>query len=104
MLHQTILRNSRISYLYDLQGIVFLDVILGQKPDLNPGSFIIDLAKGYHTFIYEAYLFAIRIADCFLVNQYLFVLIKRKSYYSNSFYTDISLVRCFTLIGIEVQS
>lgn len=38
--------------------------------ELQPVAVVMDLAKGYHTFINEIYPSAIRIADCFHVNRY----------------------------------
>ena len=70
--------------LHDLRGGTFLDVIPGrtleelrayyqehpQWAELQPVAVVMDLAKGYHTFIKEVYPSAIRIADRFHVNRY----------------------------------
>ncbi|HEY4549327.1 MAG TPA: ISL3 family transposase [Bacillus sp. (in: firmicutes)] len=70
--------------LHDLRGGTFLDVIPGRKleelrayyqenplwADLQPTAVVMDLAKGYHTFIKEVYPSATRIADRFHVNRY----------------------------------
>ncbi|HJV15873.1 MAG TPA: ISL3 family transposase [Bacillales bacterium] len=70
--------------LHDLRGGSFLDVIPGRTleelhsyyqknplwVDLKPTAVVMDLAKGYHTFIKEIYPNAIRIADRFHVNRY----------------------------------
>jgi transposase len=70
--------------LHDLRGGTFLDVIPGrtleelrsyyhEHPEwaaLQPTAVVMDLAKGYHTFIKEVYPSAIRIADRFHVNRY----------------------------------
>jgi transposase len=70
--------------LHDLRGGTFLDVIPGRTleelrsyyqknplwADLQPTAVVMDLAKGYHTFIKEVYPSAIRIADRFHVNRY----------------------------------
>lgn len=70
--------------LHDLRGGTFLDVIPGRTlaelrsyyqenplwAELQPAAVVMDLAKGYHTFIQEVYPSAIRIADRFHVNRY----------------------------------
>lgn len=70
--------------LHDLRGGTFLDIIPGRTleelhsyyqehplwTDLQPVAVVMDLAKGYHTFIKEIYPSAIRIADRFHVNRY----------------------------------
>ena len=70
--------------LHDLRGGTFLDVIPGRTleelrsyyqenplwAELQPAAVVMDLAKGYHTFIKEVYPSAIRIADRFHVNRY----------------------------------
>lgn len=70
--------------LHDLRGGSFLDVIPGRRlnelrsyyqenpqwKDLQPVAVVMDLAKGYHTFIEEVYPSAIRIANRFHVNRY----------------------------------
>ena len=70
--------------LHDLRGGTFLDVIPGRTleelrsyyqknplwADLQPTAVVMDLAKGYHTFIKDVYPSAIRIADRFHVNRY----------------------------------
>jgi len=70
--------------LHDLRGRTILDVIPGRTleelrtyyqenplwTDLRPTAVVMDLAKGYHTFIKEVYPSAIRIADRFHVNRY----------------------------------
>lgn len=70
--------------LHDLRGGTLLDVIPGRRleelrtyyqenpgwADLQPLAVVMDLAKGYHTFIKEVYPSAIRIADRFHVNRY----------------------------------
>lgn len=70
--------------LHDLRGGAFLDIIPGRRLDelraydqanprwreLQPAAVVMDLAKGYHTFIKELYPAAIRIADRFHVNRY----------------------------------
>lgn len=70
--------------LHDLRGNSFLDIIPGRRIDelreyylknpslssLEPIAVVMDLAKGYHSFIQEVYPAAIRIADRFHVNRY----------------------------------
>lgn len=70
--------------LHDLRGGTFLDVIPGRKLEdlrayyqvypewaaLQTVAVVMDLAKGYHAFIAEAYPSAIRIADRYHVNRY----------------------------------
>lgn len=70
--------------LHDLRGGTFLDVIPGRRLEelrtyyqenpqwavLQPVAVVMDLAKGYHSFIKEVYPSAIRIADRFHVNRY----------------------------------
>lgn len=70
--------------LHDLRGGTFLDIIPGRRLDelraydqvnpkwreLQPAAVVMDLAKGYHTFIKELYPSATRIADRFHVNRY----------------------------------
>lgn len=70
--------------LHDLRGEALLDVISGRTLEelrshyrvhpelaaLQPTAVVMDLAKGYHNFIKEAYPAAIRIADRFHVNRY----------------------------------
>lgn len=70
--------------LHDLRGGTFLDIIPGRTleelrsyyqenplwTELQPAAVVMDLAKGYHTFIKEVYPSAIRIADRFHVNRY----------------------------------
>ena len=70
--------------LHDLRGGTILDVIPGRRleelrkyyqenpqwADLQPIAAVMDLAKGYHTFIKEVYPSAIRIANRFHVNRY----------------------------------
>ncbi len=70
--------------LHDLRGETFLDVIPGRTLEdlrsyyllhpewaaLQPTAVVMDLAKGYHTFVKEVYPSAIRIADRFHVNRY----------------------------------
>ncbi|PMC37489.1 transposase [Bacillus sp. UMB0899] len=70
--------------LHDLRGGTFLDIIPGRTleelrsyyqknalwVDLQPTAVVMDLAKGYHTFIKVVYPSAIRVADRFHVNRY----------------------------------